>query len=186
MCAKEVRTEGPHSYLWRLYWLKKLGSRNYLDIPYCLFVYWGKKSWSFYSTAPKKTLLSNKNIAKCLISQRHLNLLSSILWLPVLSSRFASITVLLSTTNDMTMQARPIISKHRPSGPMLSISRFVHIYLCVCVRLCVHSLGSVETYIFLPPFLEAGCPKFLELQNLWEKVIIRSGIIFDNFYKLRV
>ena len=29
-------------------------------------------------------------------------------------------------------------SKHRPSGPMLSISRFVHMFVCLCVRLSVH------------------------------------------------
>ena len=28
-------------------------------------------------------------------------------------------------------------SKHRPSGPMLYISRFIHICVCVCVGLCV-------------------------------------------------
>ena len=39
-------------------------------------------------------------------------------------------------------------SKHRPSGPMLSIGRFVH--MCVCVCVCVCSLLSYRLNIFLP------------------------------------
>ena len=34
-------------------------------------------------------------------------------------------------------------SKHRPSGPMLSISRDVHMFVCLCVCLCVHFWGTV-------------------------------------------
>ena len=37
----------------------------------------------------------------------------------------------------------PIFSKHRPSGPMLSISRNVHMCVCVFVCVCVHFWGTV-------------------------------------------
>ena len=42
-------------------------------------------------------------------------------------------------------------SKHRPSGPMLSINWFVHMCVCVCFSLSVHFWGSV---------LRSFCPNF--------------------------
>ena len=61
-------------------------------------------------------------------------------------------------------------SKHRPSGPMLSISRFVHMCVCVsvCVSVClfVHFL-RYRLNVFLPPLPEVGCPKILEIRNPW-------------------
>ena len=71
-------------------------------------------------------------------------------------------------------------SKHRPSGPMLSISRFVRLSVCPFVRLCVHFLRYRLT-VFLPPLPEVGCPIFLEIWNPWGKVMERSGLTFEHF-----
>ena len=60
-------------------------------------------------------------------------------------------------------------SKHRPSGPMLSISRFVRPSVCMSVRLSVCSLLRYRLTVFLPPLPKAGCPIFLEIRNPWEK-----------------
>ena len=76
-------------------------------------------------------------------------------------------------------------SKHRPSGPMLSISRFVRPSVCTSVRLSVClSVCSLLRYrltVFLPPLPEVGCPIFLEIQNPWGKVMERSGLRFEHF-----
>ena len=72
-------------------------------------------------------------------------------------------------------------SKHRPFGPMLSISRFVRLWsVCVCVCVSVHFLRYRLT-VFLPPLPEVGCPIFLKLRNPWGKVMERSGLTFKNF-----
>ena len=68
-------------------------------------------------------------------------------------------------------------SKHRPSGPMLSISRFVRLSVCpsvrvsVCpsVRVSVCSLLRYRLTVFLPSLPEVGCPIFLEIRNPWGK-----------------
>ena len=57
-------------------------------------------------------------------------------------------------------------SKHRPSGPMFSISQFVHMCVCVCVCLFVHFL-RYRLNVFLSPLPEVGCPNFLEIRNPW-------------------
>ena len=72
----------------------------------------------------------------------------------------------------------PGFSKHRPSGPMLSISRFVHMSVCFC--LSVHFL-RYRLNVFLPPFPEVGCPIFLEIRNLWGKVMEINGLRFEHF-----
>ena len=51
-------------------------------------------------------------------------------------------------------------SKHRPSGPMLSISRNVCLSVCPSVRLFVCSLLRYRLNVFLPPLPEVGCPIF--------------------------
>ena len=56
-------------------------------------------------------------------------------------------------------------SKHRPSGPMLSISQFVGLSVC----LCVCSLLRYRLSVLLPPLPEVGCPIFLEIRNPWGK-----------------
>ena len=66
-------------------------------------------------------------------------------------------------------------SKHWPSGPMLSISRNVHMFVC----LCVCSLLRYRLKVFLPPLPEIGCPIFLEIRNPWGKVMERSGLRFE-------
>ena len=73
-----------------------------------------------------------------------------------------------------------LFSKHRPSGPILSISRNVH--MCVCVSVCpsVHFLRYRLT-VFLPPLPKVGCPIFLEIRNPWGKVMERSGLTFEHF-----
>ena len=54
-------------------------------------------------------------------------------------------------------------SKHRPAGPMLSISQFVRL----SVRVSVCSLLRYRLKVFLPPLPEVGCPIFLEIRNPW-------------------
>ena len=39
------------------------------------------------------------------------------------------------TKNELLSDMENVILKHRPSGPMLSISRNVHMCVCVCVFL---------------------------------------------------
>ena len=70
-----------------------------------------------------------------------------------------------------------LFSKHRPSGPMLSISRNVRMFVCVSV--C--SLLRYRLTVFLPPLHEVGCPIFLEIRNPWGKVMERSGLTFEHF-----
>ena len=74
-----------------------------------------------------------------------------------------------------------VFSKHRPSGPMLSISRNVHMCVCLSVCLFVCSFLRYRLTVFLPPLPEVGCPKFLEIRNPRGKVMERSGLRFDNF-----
>ena len=74
-----------------------------------------------------------------------------------------------------------VFSKHRPSGPMLSISRNVRPCVCLSVCLCVCSLLRYRLTVFLPPLPEVGCPIFLEIRNPWEKVMERSGVTFKHF-----
>ena len=66
--------------------------------------------------------------------------------------------------------SKQLFSKHRPSGPRLSISRFVH--MSVCLSVC--SLLRYRLTVFLPPLPEVGCPIFLEIRNPWGKVMERS------------
>ena len=72
-------------------------------------------------------------------------------------------------------------SKHQPSGPMLSISRNVHMCVCLFVCLSVCSLLRYRLTVFLPPPPEVGCPKLLEIRNPWGKVMVISGLIFEHF-----
>ena len=72
-------------------------------------------------------------------------------------------------------------SKHRPSGPMLSISQNVHICVCLCVCLSVCSLLRYRLMVFLPPLPEIRCPIFLEIRNPWGKVMERSGLRLEHF-----
>ena len=74
-----------------------------------------------------------------------------------------------------------MFSKHRPSWPMLSISRNVRLSVCLSVRLSVCSLFRYRLTVFLPPIPEVGCQIFLELQNTWGKVMKRSGLTFEIF-----
>ena len=75
-------------------------------------------------------------------------------------------------------------SKHRPSGPTLSISRnvrlCVRVFVHVFVRLFVCSLLRYHLNVFLPPLPEVGCPIFLEIRNPWGKVVEGSGPIFEH------
>ena len=55
---------------------------------------------------------------------------------------------------------RDFFSKHRPSGPMLSISRFIRLSVCLSVCLSVGSLLRYRLNVFFPPLPEVGCPIF--------------------------
>ena len=71
-------------------------------------------------------------------------------------------------------------SKHRPSGPMLSISRNVRLSVCRSVCLSVCSLLRYRLTVFLPPLPEVGCQIFLEIRNPWGKEMERSGLTFEH------
>ena len=58
--------------------------------------------------------------------------------------------------------------KHRPS---------VEMSMCVSVS----SLLRYRLNVFLPPLPKVGCPKLLEIQNPWGKVMERSGLRFEHF-----
>ena len=75
----------------------------------------------------------------------------------------------------------PWFSKHRPSGPMLSISRFVRPSVRLSVCLCVCSLLRYRLTVFLHQLPEVGCPIFLEIRNPWGKVMERSGLRYEHF-----
>ena len=70
--------------------------------------------------------------------------------------------------------------KHRPSGPMLSISRNVHMFVCLFVSVSVCSLLRYRLTVFLPPLPEVECPLFLEIWNPWEKEMEKNGHIFEE------
>ena len=76
-----------------------------------------------------------------------------------------------------------LFSKHRPSGPMLSISRNVRPSVCPSVRpsVCLFTFEVPFKCLFFFPLPEVGCPKFLEIQNPWGKVMERSGLRFEHF-----
>ena len=71
--------------------------------------------------------------------------------------------------------------KHRPSGPMPSISQNVRLSVRVFVRVSVCSLLRYRLDVFLPPLPEVGCPIFLEIPNPWGKVLERNGLGFEHF-----
>ena len=66
-------------------------------------------------------------------------------------------------------------------GPMLSISRNVHMCVCLSVCLSVCSLLRYRLTVFLPPLPKVGCPIFLEIRNPWGKVMERIGLTFEHF-----
>ena len=72
-------------------------------------------------------------------------------------------------------------SKHRPSGPMLSISRNVRLSVCLSVCPSVSSLLRYRLNVFLPPLPEVGCPIFLESRNPWGKVMEITDLRFEHF-----
>ena len=71
--------------------------------------------------------------------------------------------------------------KHRPSGPMFSISRNVRLSVCLCVCVSVCSLLRYHLTVFLPPLPKVKCPIFLEIQNPCGKVIERSVLTFEHY-----
>ena len=75
-----------------------------------------------------------------------------------------------------------LFSKHRPFGPMLSISRNDRLYVRVFVCLSVCSHLRYRLSVFLPPLPEVGCPLFLEIRSPWGKVMERSGLRLLHFF----
>ena len=63
-------------------------------------------------------------------------------------------------------------SKHRPSGPMLSIIRFVHmcvcvsVYLCVCVSVCLFAFEVPFNGLFAPTSRSRMSKNFRDSQSL--------------------
>ena len=87
-----------------------------------------------------------------------------------------------------------LFSKHRPSGPMLSINRLVR--PCVCLFVCslievpfkrlfapLPKIGCPK--FFCPPFPKVQCPNFLDFRNPWGKVMERNGLRFEYFAQKR-
>ena len=70
-------------------------------------------------------------------------------------------------------------SKHRPSGPMLSMSKCPSVCLSVRPRVC--SLLRYRLNVFLPRLPEVGCPIFFDIRNPWGKVMERNGLRFKHF-----
>ena len=94
-----------------------------------------------------------------------------------LSSSSSNIRVPALQFREHFKNEHSMFSKHRPSGPLLSISQNVR--LCVCP--CVCSLLRYRLNVFLPPLPEVGCPIFLEIRNPLGKVVERSGLRFEHF-----
>ena len=78
-------------------------------------------------------------------------------------------------TNDITDSDKLILtfSKHQPSGLMLSIGQFVHVFVCLCVRVFTFFLNFFFLLFkrLLPPLPEVGCPILLEIRTPWGKVM---------------
>ena len=83
---------------------------------------------------------------------------------------------------DLLLRYKHVFSKDRPSGLMLSISRLVHIFVCVCVFLSVCSLLRYRLIICLPPLPEVGCPIFFEIRNPCGKEMEGNGLRISKKY----
>ena len=53
----------------------------------------------------------------------------------------------------------------------------VSVYVCLSVRLFTFEVPFKR---LLPPLPKVGCLKFLEIQNIWGKVMQRSGLRFED------
>ena len=79
----------------------------------------------------------------------------------------------------------PRFSKHRSSGPMLSISRNVRLFVrlfvhpSVCPSVC--SLLRYHLNVIFPPLPQVGCTIFLEIRNPWGKVMEKNGLRLEHF-----
>ena len=69
-------------------------------------------------------------------------------------------------------------SKHRPSGPMLSISRNVNMFVCVCV--CVFTFEVPFKRLFTPTSRSRISTIFRDSESL-EKSNAISGLRFEHF-----
>ena len=76
-------------------------------------------------------------------------------------------------------EPKKIFSKHRPSGPMLSISRNVHMCVCLFVCLSVCSLFEVPFKCLFAPTCRSRMSNFF--WNPWGKVMERIGLRFEHF-----
>ena len=75
-----------------------------------------------------------------------------------------------------------VFSKHRPSGPILSISRNVRLF----VRLSVCSLFEVPFNCLFAPTSRIECLKVLEIRNSRGEIVERSALRFDLFFSKMV
>ena len=85
-----------------------------------------------------------------------------------------SIKFLLKVTVPQMKLLFSLFSKHWPSWLMLPISWNVRVSVCSLLRYCLN--------VLLPSLPEVGCPKFLEIQNPWGKVVERSGLRCEHFF----
>ena len=73
-------------------------------------------------------------------------------------------------------------SKHRPSGPMLSIGRNVRLSVCLSVGLfiCVFTIEVPFKCLFAPTSRNR-MSNILDIRNPWGKVMERNGLRFEHF-----
>ena len=65
----------------------------------------------------------------------------------------------------------------------LVVEQSVYVSVCVFVCVCV-CLSLFMQYILrpiFPPLPEVGCPKFLDIQNPWGKLLERMGLRIEHF-----
>ena len=67
---------------------------------------------------------------------------------------------------------------------LVPLGRF-DLVVAMSVCLCVCLMSLFMRYILRPilaPLSEVGCPKFLEIRNLWGKVLERRGLRIEHFF----
>ena len=90
------------------------------------------------------------------------------------------VLVLLSASVERCFVSRERdFSSNRPTGPIRSSSHNVCVSVCLCVGLSLFMWYILRPIV--PPLPEVGCPKFLEIQNLWGKVMERNGLRIEHF-----
>ena len=99
-------------------------------------------------------------------------------WSPTTICYMSHVMLYICHMSSVSCQVSDFFSKHRPSGPMLSISRNVRLSFCGSVGLFTFEVPFNGIFARLP---EAGCQIFLEIRDPWGKVMERSSLTFEHF-----